>query len=113
MSKQELGGHTLSEVLEIALAKVKGHPVSDDVPLDELLQRVKFRLEEYRLRTERERLFSRKARSYMLMHPGGNTKYSQQLEELLNIDRLASGLSPLIFNRCSLFENPLMSNEDQ
>ena len=98
MSQQKLEGYTLPELLEIALVKAKNQPIQDQVPLSELLLRVKFRLKDKLISAERERIHTLTPQPYSLMHPGGKTQHSQEIEELLNLDRILSGLSPLLFN---------------
>ena len=94
---KKLEGFTLEELLEITLTKAKNEPIKNEVPLMELFDRAKERLKENMMSTERGRIFIPRIRSYDLEFPGGKTMYSEKLEELLNIDRITSGLPPLLF----------------
>ena len=92
-----LEGYTLEELLEITLAKARHEPIKNQPSLQELLQRVNLLMREQLAVRESGSFFPPRLRSYSLMHSGGKTMHSEALEELLNIDRMLSGLPPLLF----------------
>ena len=93
----KLDGYTIAETLEIALQKARGQPIQDEVSLQSLLLRVKERLNEKWLSSQREMLFVPSPSYLEVKYTPSCTDNAKIVEELLNLDRMTGGLPPLLF----------------
>ncbi len=76
---------------------------SSQSPQDPLEQSLADLVGQLRSKLKAQKSKPSRSRCYQLLHSGGSTPYSQQIEEILNLDRQMSGLPLISFPHRQVF----------